>query len=114
MNGGQWANFYFIPFDLFTIFLIYIIWKHSPDKMQSYKYFVMKMTLTDLIFSFVVGHLFQPVLLFPLPAATAIGLLQYAGPVGGRIAVISNIFQLKPVNLVFSRPLRRLVYPLLG
>lgn len=76
-----------IPVEAFTIFLIYMIWKHSPDKMQSYKYFVMKMSTTDLCFSFIVGHLFQPVLLFPLPAAGAAGLLQYAGPIGGKIAV---------------------------
>lgn len=83
----------YIPVEAFTLFLIYMIWRHSPDKMQSYKYFVMKMTSTDLCFSIVVGHLFQPVLLFPLPAAGATGLLQYAGPVGGKIAVFLTNFK---------------------
>lgn len=70
-----------------NIFLIYTIGNHSPKTMGEFKKFMMKMSITDLLFASSIAFLFLPNLLFPLPAATTVGLLKYIGPIGGPIAV---------------------------
>lgn len=71
-----------------NLFTIYTIWKFSPYTMGQFKFYMLKMAITDFLFSIFIGLLYLPNLLFPLAGASVTGLMKLIpGTVGGVITV---------------------------
>ena len=86
---------------LTNLFLVYAVWKHTPQVMGTFKWYMLKMAVfseaikgqnsfkvTDFCFGIFIGFLCRPNPVFPLPGLTCSGYSKYFGLLGCKIAYI--------------------------
>ncbi|KAI1694367.1 serpentine type 7TM GPCR chemoreceptor srh domain-containing protein [Ditylenchus destructor] len=69
-----------VPNTLMTFVVVYFIFKHTPQSMKVYKWFLLNVALCSYFLDFTLNVLLILISLFPIIGGCALGILKFLGP----------------------------------